>query len=702
MADPEPTPLEPSGRACPIACALGNRAVILALLLVAVVVVETLLRLNHPITNTDTPLVLARISKSMDPSLYPKSAPTAVDANYIPAYQEVVKFLAFGGSAWQGMMRLFVVTLALFLAGLWMVMREFRAGLAVTVLLVIAGSVIRDSGGGEYWGMSFQVEPIARYLFLALALLAIVPFVRTWPKISFKAGVTDLAIVGLLANLHPPSAVGWMLALAVMVLAAEGRWGRKVGAVLLGGALALVLALPAVLPSAVMASAAQSSLASMPFDELVRHIRQTQSEIFPWEVNPIYLGRALPQRQTLWIGAALYLGLMVAWFVAWLRTPAPERLSRKMWLRLAWIQWPFVIVTTRYQAVDLWFLVMAYFICIRREKETSRVEWLALALLASVNGVCWFGSAGLRAVWQLGEVRGMTFLVVNFSRVSRFIFLPLWMIAALWVRRHVARETVVPLLALFVAFLIPVDWWRNAAFLVLMFTGVFGTEWRAHWKGRLASSAVLGLLVGIAFADVCRRIALPPDWTVRGPLSLLVAALVFWLDVVLHTPRRWRPGAVAAGMSFALLLALGWRGIPEEARCAGRIAREFALSERQGPARELWAWARTETPKDSVFYAYDYREFSLFFAGMSQRSVVYSSKGGRAVATAAAPPGPEDSELRNVIEEPYRLSDTALLIARAAQFGADYAVLPPSMPEPPQSAPVVYENRLFRVIQIPR
>jgi hypothetical protein len=682
----------------------AGRILIPVCLLAAVVAFETWVRSNALITNSDTPLVLARISKGMDPSLYPKSVAPRSGADYIPAYQEVVKFLAIGsGSAWTGMMRLFPICLALFLAALWLILREAGGGAFWAVLLVIAGSAVRDSGGGEYWGMSFQVEPLARYLFLALALAAFIPLMRTWPRISFKAGVMDLAIVGLLANLHPPSAVGWELVLALMILAGEGAWRRKIGAVLLGGALALILALPAVAPSVAMTGAAQSSLAAMPFADLVRHVRETQSELFPWVVNPAFAGRILPQGVALWALLLFYAALTAGWFAVWRRLSSEERVGRRMWVALAAIQWLFLFTVTRYQAVDLWLIFALYVLCVRKAGPPSRVEWTALALTAAVNLVCWAGSAGLRLAWEFGEIRSITFLVVNFPRVSRFIYLPLWLTAALWGARHAKRETILPLLALFIAFLVPVDYCRNLAYILLLLAGTFGVEWRAHRGGGLLSAVLFAVAAGLVFADVHLRVTTPGDWALRAPLALTFAAGVLCLDLWLIFPRRLRFGLGLLGASAALLLVLAGGRLPGEARLFGSGVREFVLCRRIMPLRELWTWARTDTPKDAVFYACDDLGFALFFAGMAERNVVFSSKGAGTLSTLAPPPGPEEEALRDKVEEPYRNADTSLLLRRAREFGADYAVLMREMPTPPPYvAPLAYKNTTFRVIRIPQ
>jgi hypothetical protein len=687
----------PGVRRAPVA-----RTLILVILLAAVVAFETWVRSNALINNSDTPLVLAHISKGMDPGLYPKSAWPQAGSLYIPAYQEVVRCLAAGsGSAWTGMMRLFAICLTLFLVALWLFLRKAGAGTAWTFLLVVAASAVRDSGGGEYWGMSFQVEPLARYLFLALALLACIPLMRTWPRVSFKAGVTDLAVVGLLANLHPPSAVGWELVLAMMILFGEGAWRRKFSTVLCGGLLALVLALPAVAPSIGMTASAETSLAALPFADLVQHVRQTQTELFPWVANPAFAGRVLPQGPMLWVLLVLYVGLMAGWFWAWRRLSAEERAGRRMWFALGAIQWFFLFAATRYQAVDLCLIFLLYLICVRKAQRPTRVEWLVLALAMAVNLICWVGSAGLRLIWEFGEIRQITFLVVNFSRVSRYVYLPLWLAAGLWVARHAKRETVVPLLALFIAFLVPVDYCRNLAFILLVLAGTFGVEWRGHrgagWVAAIASAVVAGLVV----ADVHMRLTGPGGWMVRAPLSLTAAAAVLCLDLWLVSPRKLKYGAGLLGASAVLLVLLCGEPLVNQARRFGRGIEEFVLCRRGRPFEEVWDWARTQTPKEAVFYAPDDLLFSLYFAGMAQRCVVFSSKGEGAVSTEAPPPGPEREALRELLDEPYRRADAGMLVKRAREFGADYAVLVPGMPSPSYyEAPLVFNNGLLRVVRV--
>ena len=683
-----------------------RRWLLALILLVCVVMLETCARRVRPVTNTDTPSVMAMVAKDLNPSLY---APDSVFStrtlykNYLPVYRWVVGvFVRAAGSAWGGMLGLFPVTLLLVLAGLWLCFREVAPSVWFCLPLVLAASFVRDSGGGAYWGMTFESEPIARYVFLGPTLLAFVPLLRSWPNVSGRTAIFSLAALGVLANIHPPSVCGWFAAVCVLVLVSAAPMKRKL--VWIGGGVlfALMVSLPTLVPTLHLTQLPAATVGSTPAAEVVRDVVANYEEVFPWVMRPLRDDLGVPGRETLWVWLVGYIALMALWAARYGLRRGDVRASRRSWLGLLLIQLPFAFVLSRLRAVDLCLVVLVYAWAVRREDTVSRLEWLGAALLASVVGTTWLGSAGLRLVWEWGEFLRLTNLTIMFSRAGRLVYLPLWLLAALWVKKRASRQMALPMILSFCAFLYP--WRGQVAFLALTAGGVLGTEWYSRQAPHLLRRSLLDacLIALLAFGVLSYGDGRTP-WGFRIVLSgaVLTASLgVLWLRRMPGT--RARLAAAACGVVAVVILAQAvGRFRPEVRRAREYLLDTFTIRGKHAAQRDLFGWARAATPEDALFYVSDKDQFALLFRAFSERSIAFTAKVGEYNQPKA--PVPEEYAKRHweYFQLPYRRRDPVLLMELARRTGSDYAVVPFAFPLCPGER-TVYRNTHYRVLSIPR
>ena len=685
-------------------------------LLLGVVVLQTGLRLVWPIENTDTPHLMAMTAKDLDETLYENDCyfgKKSVYEGYIPAYRWLARWFArAGGSPWAGMVGLFPLVLFVFLFAAWLLFREVMRGVWPAVAFALAASFIRDSGGGAYWGMTFEVEPIARYVFLGPALLGFIPLLRSWPRVSPAAAIFSLGAVGLLANIHPPSAVGWFLMMLVLLLVSSLTPRRKCLVLLLGAGLVVLLASPTILATLRLEKSFTSALTQLPFPEYARHLAQTSEEIFPWVMRPLREVGILPGRQALWLFLAAYVLLMGGWTIRFAMRDRRTRASPASWWRLVLIQLPFVFILSRLRAVDLCLVGLIYALAVWQrtaggeEDTVSRLDWLAAALLASVTGVCWVGAATLRLVWQLGGLRALTPLVPIFSRCSRFIYLPLWLLAALWVTRRASRATALPLALLFCAFLYP--WREQPAFFLMTLAGACGTELYARGKAPPMARAWLdSVMVAILALGVLSYGHGMVPWRFR----IVACAGVFTVVLVTRLLRRSIRAAAKRGVLSAtlngVLAAIVAVGLAVALPGGGREYKRFCNYARsritvrpeQAVRRAMFDWARTNTPKQALFYVSVKDRLGLEFRAFAARAICHTRK--HSIENTPPFPVPADYARRAwaYFEKPYAERNPNLLFQFARRAGADYVILPNDL-LPAASRPAAYAGDTCAVIAL--
>ena len=678
-----------------------------ALILATLVAAQTAVRTVWHTTNTDTPTVLAMVAKDADETLYSRDAYFRTRDHYkgyIPLYRRVLLTCAkAGGSPWRGMLILFPATLLLILTGLWLVAREATGRLLLAVPVAVAASFIRDTGGGNYWGMTWDTEPLARFLFLGLALFAFLPLLRCWPRVSLRVGVFSLAAAAALSNLHPPSALGWFLALAVLILLGSTGWKTKLGTLAAGGGLGALAATPSALATLQHAAQFTTSLHHLytiePFSAMARAVLDAKEGVFPWVMRPLRGGQFLPGREWLWCLLIAYVACMIAWGVYFGLRGSERRSGRASWNMLLLIHIPLFFISSRMRAVDLSVVLLALLILRWHVRPVQRLEWLGAALTACVLAVAWMGSAAIRIVWQVGDLRILSQLVVNFGRCVRLVYLPVWILAALWVRRRASRATAFSLAVTFIAFVYP--WRGTAAFFILTLVGVACTEYFARRKQpsfavRAALHALLVAALALGLAYYKHGIA---PLRFKLLLSVVAGATAFAGQYALRYSgsRRWALACVSI-----VPLAAGWwverQRLPAELRRAREyITACFTMTDPVAAERDLMAWAKANTPKDTLFYLSDSDLVAHRFRALSQRSVVYTFK------AAPAPTRSPRSELsfqerKAYWARPFEVKDWPLLQKRAGESDADYVVVRSDFPASARCE-VVYKNNLYSVFR---
>jgi hypothetical protein len=586
----------------------------------------------------DQTVLATIIAKDLDPGLYRRDYAFKDDSlyrNYIPLYRQLLRSLTkLTGSFEAGLLSLVPVVVLVYAIGMALLLYRLTDSLWAALLITFLSMPYRPAPPGEIWGVGGveYIQPrtlataVAPYLFLLFFKLLEVP--------SLGKGILLGGLVGLVAFLHPPTALFmgeiFIGLFALTYLRRPGQWGTL-------GALVLAYGLAALYPLTLMDQQPVVLGASTSFAEFSQ-VLQTYLKIpTNWGGFP---GETTEHRLWLLLGATLLLGLN------YLCRPDSQRPRA---LLHAWLGGGLVILFLCWRIAGkgggltwLYALAAIYLVLRYRRGNPQRLDWWLMGMGYLVLAFALIPYYGFTLLWLKTQFLPLTSLVVEHYRAARFIHLFMYLLSA-----RVAVYLVTQL----------ADWLKTSKETVM-------TEYT---------------LVALSIWNVGLF------WVVQGGVALYETLRYFGRS------RR----AVLAGVTVFSLVGLGvllltptsrhkfWQNLRERG-----LYSKAPVDLKEDEA--LFAWARSNTPKDALFY-----HGSALFRYRGQRSITYSL---------ADLINHRDSRYVDFYRRYRRLEKAyeapAELALEARRLAADYLVLEKRRPVR-LYFPISFENQKYLVYRVP-
>lgn len=489
---------------------------------------------------------------------------------YTPAFISLIAFLKpLTGSFDKALAALMPFTITIYLAGMFYLCLEITNNEWVSLLISLLSAYPRWAVGVTFWGVAGLETMIPRTLFLMAFPWVVGWWYRRLGRVRWQQMALLGLITGLLANLHPVSGlfvVQLMTTMLILVYAVEWINGRISWRValqtsitqLVATAVGTLVGIWPTLNNFVQNTAPPVNLPRPPFETFVDVLYQRLFTLFPLQPESLnFWGHPLTATEQTIIIWA-YLGCMVLLLTVW---GIVWRFARAPYIFTAWllVQIPMVYLLTFFDAHAMVILLLAYALLVLAQKP-ERQDWWLLAFLTIVIVYSYIICYGLSVLWLRFEWWSITTVMAEQMRMAGFIYLPMY-----------------------------------------GFIGRFLTTLQTQ----LAPNPYRHLLT---LTLVC--LVLQP-----GPFSALLVAGC--CAVLLFTRRpayaHWlKPPWTYAGTA---VLALGILFLVFQ---PPSTAQESDLLQ---DSAELYDWARTQTPINSLFYTN-----SLEFRFRAQRSITHSWK----------------------------------------------------------------------------
>jgi hypothetical protein len=623
--------------------------------------------------------------------------------------------------------------LALYLVAAYLLFQQVSGSSLVGTILAFLSingySVLKD-----FWSVVGLENMLARTIALPVVMVASLTFFRIllFPGQSQRWlwAITGL-LIGLTANLHPPTGITFALAIGFTTLLG---WKRLTGNKLRN--LSLLVGCTVVAGMPIILHALQNTRGSeIPDFQAFANAYIDRVSMFPFRL-PAY-GRIASLEPTYQLAVGFF----------WLPLTLVSLFAMKPNLR-SWTVWPFILV----QVVYFWLIIARYsdlhsnaiaVIIIfyvwhwRRKDEERELVWLYF--LASIIFVSYFLAVALRACWLYFEMDALTTLVSQLPRGARLLTLPVLLIGAKLSGDLFNRWKKLPSKGLiWIEFLaiISLAVFEKPSGVHILLAGLFSQrnrlpEWRltqpavfAAWSGfsafaaawlilgdHLLALALVGITVGVGiwlsshYSLTAWSIRLGGVSAVVFILLILVSPFSGTLDVVKEIIISTTPSLVAVVIvGTGLFLLFGRLDNRAGRQLAGYIlvpllmvtglqlsdatgVEDLANHKEPGPSPEflVGSWARHNTPPDALFFTSDLDGSAFRF--WAQRSIVMSYKDLGVFVAFSRP-----SELIALTERWQRLVQLSGdgIISDPEVAGTDYVII--RSDDEHLSLPVVYSD----------
>jgi hypothetical protein len=506
------------------------------------------------------------LAKDQDPTLYLRDYAFHDDTIY-GSYLPVIRWLfatlsQLTGSFDQALLSVVPVAVFLFALGTGLLLLEWSRSVWIALVITFLAIPYRAAPSGELWGVGGVEFMLARTMATALAPFVFILYFRFLEKPTAKgAAFTGLA-TGLLAFLHPPTAL-FLGELFAGLFILNHFWNRRAW-LLLGLMLGCYL-LMAVFPLTFMEQRAPSPVETLDFASL-RPVIQSYLKIpANWGHFP---GDPTERRVWLFLGAALILGLNYL-----LRPANRARAALQSWfwgnLVILYLCWRLAGKGAGF--TWLYLVAAGYLIWRYRRQDLEKEDWWLLGLGFLVLAISVLPYYFLTLLWLKIDSIWLTTLVIEHYRAVRLIHPFFYLLSA-----------------------------RAAQYLIPQ---------AAQWL-QTTPPAVLAEYSLLALTMFSRLL-----------FGLSAAAIGFWEGWRLRP--QWRR-VMATGLTCLLLVsASGLVFVPDVKKgMATWVKRDLGIGKPKLDFRaeeELYLWARTQTPKDSLFFY-----GSPLFRYRAQRSITHA------------------------------------------------------------------------------
>jgi hypothetical protein len=643
--------------------------VALAALLAATAYVAASAR--HPgfTPNTDKDNVMIMVAKDLNPGLYASDYVFTDDSLYrfyIPWYRWLMgRLWILTGSYETGLVWIVPIMVTIYVLGMILLLVRLSGWVWVAVGLALVSTSYREAMGSEMWGVATSDGMLARTIYAAFSPYLFWLMFRWLSSPSLRLTFVTGIVLGVAANLHPTS--GLFMVGFVSVLFFLTYYGRLPDnwhhlATLLGAA--AIASLPIVLSVLGRSDQPVSSEVSFEvFSQIVIERIKIPFRPHDFELDLIGVILARPLLDYLvWLYLALGIGLAGVFIV------------RRRWLveraHILWLVGGLVVCLYAFMVAlfnePFFFVVAGVYVIYRFYKGSIEVmDWWILGLLALVVLFSYVGYYVVAWIWQTFEAWSLTSLLIEQSRAARYVYLPLFFLSARAARAWIPE------------FQTRIDLQRGLV------------NWRDVGRGgpsaRHLDRVDLALAFGLLYAGgagISRQLFNTIPGILIGFLGLAVTVAL--MAVVFHTWRQsvskvWQIAVILVGLGLIFFTPAGtWLGkySPLPVPVLGSVNR----SEETNDGQELFAWARSNTSADALFYwcGLDDRA-ALHFRAKGQRSITHNWKDlGLAIYDRAHLV--EFYERYHRLQEACQTPETAVTMAR--ELKADYILAPAGLPDP--------------------
>ena len=640
--------------------------------------------------------------------------------HYIPVYLSILYTLIQVFDGIDGaMIFLHTLMLAGYLLSMFLLLRFITGNNLIAAFIAIASALSRGSIAQEIWAATDMRAVMPRTAFLVtvpvlcLLLYKWLP-AKTWWRIPLLGG-----LIGLATNFHPPSGLFLLqITLTLVLIFSSSTLPVTLGKMVLAGVGFALGGLPtvwAVVRGVIQSRDLPPAGSFQEFAEVLHWRMRTEFPFPPEQVNFVGTVLTASVQQTLvliyLLGMGLWLGIAI-WFYHQGIMKIQDRRPILTWM-LAWLlllNLPLAYLVTTFLALDLMLVTIAYWITrLARQRYDAPDIW-SLTILTCAGAYSFVLSAVLGWVWETFELWSLTSFFGEQARMSRLIYLPLFIFLARWFYellfqsqdKSVGRTIVLGLIAgLAVRHWHFLDAWGSAEWgmgLSLMLLALVGT-----WVCLAPTPSKIALALALALSLSATTylwlyivgVNLPWLWLLAG-LGGILGGLT---KETWHTPPlRWGAaiGTVSVlifGIFFGPTLSQvddpGFKAPLRTQAMKALGLYEYGIPSDYSASTAFYQWAKQDTDEKALFYFND-REYE--FRAFATRAVTHSWKdvgGGYYTPPLAI----EYFRRYQKLEEAYQ--DSARLLACAEAYGVDYIVAKEGQPS--LALPVAFANELYLV-----
>ncbi len=662
--------------------------------------------------------------------------------HYIPVYLFMLHTLIrWLGGIDNAMIFLHSVMLLGYLITMFILLRYITNSNLVSALIAIASALSRNSIAQEIWAATDMRAVMPRTAFLVTTpLLCLLLFrwlpSKTWWRIPLLG-----FFIGLATNFHPPSGLFFLqITLTLLLLFSSTKThpsfpnftfqpsfsnsnlGTRVGTIFTKIALTCFGFIVGGLPTvwAVFRGILQSRqlTPSGTFQEFAAVFHWRMRTEFPFPPEQLnFVGQALTEKQQSAL-VILYLISIGTWLAValWFNYRGLMKLKHRsntlnwMLLCLLVLNIPLAYLTSTFLALDLILVAIAYWISKLIRRDYDLIDIWALTILVCAGAYSFIFSALLGWFWETFELWSLTSFFGEQARMSRFIYLPLYIFLARWFHLLLLKSRDKILAVTIVAGLLagltvrhwhfldpwgPAEWGMAFCLIILAITG---TWLRSSQKASLAASTY-ALVASLAATTYLWLYIVGVNLPWLGYLTVATALLAGLTRVGQHYPLlRWVGIVSTAGvLMFGLFFgpSLSKSDDPNfKASLRTQAMKALGLYDYGIPSDwpdsiAFYDWAKHNTAPDALFYFND-RQYE--FRAFATRAVTHSWKdvgGGYYTPPLAI----EYHRRFQKLEAAYQ--DPAQLLACAEMYGSDYIVAKDG--QPLLELPIAYTNELYLV-----
>jgi hypothetical protein len=686
-----------------------KRALLLPLLLFTVLTTaHTYIGLSHgELGNSDQINIGIMELKLSDSTLFSRDyvfQDASLFAFYTPVFVSLTAFLKqLVGSFVSGLIVLMPVVMIVYLLGMFLLVYWFTRSGLIAFFISVVSSFPKWTIGATFWGVTGLETIMPRTLFLMFAPWLFLLFFL-W--LEDKRGVWRLLLllfaVGLLANVHPVSGLVVVQLMLSLLLFARGFSRQSIALICLSGVAALFGALPILVNMAGSFRSISDEPVVIAFADFYAVMHLRLGTLFP--INPTFLnffGHELQPAQQIVI-VWVYLGCMVLWaalFWLWRHDRLAFASARPLFLMLLLVQLPMAFLLTMFQAHALILLVAVYALVLPPGRP-DKWDWRLLALMALVIVYSFVAGYFLDLIWKQFELWSLTTWLGEQMRIARFIFLPLYLFLARFLKVMEdalepgwATQSFIGGLALllllpeyYVALIV-----AGACLVILLRRRLPRLLERRPWLEIVLESMMVILALNVPFTIFSIE-----KWPI-----IYVAALFALFRFAGRSDLRSAPGRRRAGtMAGVTLLALGglgsYQGVSADhlRLLPAQIWHNTMVVEAPPQRRAqlaLYEWARAETGVDALFYTE-----SLEFRFGAQRSITHAWK-DLGIAYYSRRQLVPFFERFKKLHNGYR--DESLLLQYAREYEVDFVIVE-KWQQLYLELPVAFENEVYTVYAV--